>query len=495
MLRRIIKIEIILASIIVLLFTAVYVQAHAYTENLRKQTQYYQANAFYAEEVLRTKFPKKHRDEQSRDEFYAERLKSALEKQDEKRERIPRQTAVNTKNMYDKLIVADLKEMRIHTYKKGIHIESSPILSKGKKGSRWETPSGLYQIATKEKNHFSSIGSVNMPYSMQFFGNFFIHGWPTHRDGSPVPRGYSGGCIRLDTDDANKIFKFAKRGTKVLIVNSAPSNHKKKLTMSNLRSPLVTADAYIIADIHTGEIYAQKNIDKVRPIASVTKLITALVANAVIRYNAQVPIIAGNPISPNDYRGIHKGTKIKAMDTVYPLLMESNNAVAHALAHHYGYNNFITKMRQMTEAMHMQNTTIEDPSGISPRNKSTVRDLFRLAQYIYYNSQFVLNVTRQKAHVVHGHGYHYKVINHNHFADNKNFIGGKTGYTPQAKQTMLSIFDTEISGEKYTVAVIILGSSKRKKDVSILYNWFIKNAYINNTKEQSDVMNINHKIQ
>ncbi|PIP46640.1 MAG: hypothetical protein COX15_00070, partial [Candidatus Colwellbacteria bacterium CG23_combo_of_CG06-09_8_20_14_all_42_19] len=82
-------------------------------------------------------------------------------------------------------------------YEKGVFVNEFAILSKGKEGSWWETPAGLYKVQSKEKEHFSSFGRVYQPWSMAFQGNFFIHGWPYYPGGRAVESTYSGGCIRL----------------------------------------------------------------------------------------------------------------------------------------------------------------------------------------------------------------------------------------------------------------------------------------------------------
>src|SRR3989344_1173688 len=58
------------------------------------------------------------------------------------------------------LIEADLSSMKLLVYKNGELALSVPILAKGKPGSWWETPAGVYKIETKERNHFSSFGQV-----------------------------------------------------------------------------------------------------------------------------------------------------------------------------------------------------------------------------------------------------------------------------------------------------------------------------------------------
>ena len=105
-------------------------------------------------------------------------------------------------------IVANLSDMTIATVdREREEIIFYPILSIRPSG-KYATPTGTFKALTKEKNHFSSIGKVWMPWSVQFFENYYIHGWPYYPDGTDVAPGYSGGCIRLSTEDAEELYKF-----------------------------------------------------------------------------------------------------------------------------------------------------------------------------------------------------------------------------------------------------------------------------------------------
>jgi lipoprotein-anchoring transpeptidase ErfK/SrfK len=123
-----------------------------------------------------------------------------------------------------KYIYIDLRKMTVSTVEEigseSIVLNTYTIISKGKPGSYYETPTGSYDIKSKEYNHFSSLGAVYMPYSMQFYGNFFIHGIPYHPDGTRVSSAYSGGCIRMNDNDAQEIFAFADYNTKVILLNA-----------------------------------------------------------------------------------------------------------------------------------------------------------------------------------------------------------------------------------------------------------------------------------
>lgn len=117
----------------------------------------------------------------------------------------------------EKMIIADLLNMRISLVGTS-SLETLPIITKGKPGSYYETPVGEYEAGLKSRNHFSSLGEVYMPYSVQFYANFFIHGIPYHKDGTRVSSSYSGGCIRLADDDAKKVYDFVTPKMKILVI-------------------------------------------------------------------------------------------------------------------------------------------------------------------------------------------------------------------------------------------------------------------------------------
>lgn len=378
-----------------------------------------------------------------------------------------------------KAIVADLDDMRLYVYQESEEVASLPILSKGRPGTRWETPAGLYTISTKEETHFSTIGEVYMPYSMQFFGNFFIHGWPYYSNGDEVPPGFSGGCIRLSTEDARSVFNFVDIDTPIIVKRNNSHTEQPSVTISNVLPPKVSAASYIVANIDSGDVYVEKNASRVRPIASISKLITALVANETISYDKMIHINPGAPIGPNDFKNINRGETFRADDLVYPLLMESNNAVAHALADYYGPNAFVRKMNEKAKALGMYSTSFSDPSGISAQNTSSADDLFKLAQYLEENSLFTLNITKNHAlQLKSEEGTEYTFANHNLFSDDPRFMGGKTGYTTAAKQTMLTVFKVPVDEKEVRIAIIVLASDDRKADVEALLGWFTKAAKV-----------------
>ncbi|MDP3645686.1 MAG: L,D-transpeptidase family protein [bacterium] len=373
---------------------------------------------------------------------------------------------------HEKFIGADLTNMKLYLYENGYAVATYDIASKGKRGSRWETPTGLYKIETKEEDHFSTIGEVHMPYSMQFFGNFFIHGWPYYPGGEPVAEGYSGGCIRLSTEEATKVFEFAARGTPIFVWEG--DSGTTTISVSKRALPKVSAQSFLIADISSGKVFAEKDAAEKLPIASLSKLLVALVANETIHFDRTLTISKDDRVQSEGTPGsLLAGDTFTVGDLLYPLIMESNNAVAYALARYEGESMFVQWMNDKARAIGMSDTFIEEPSGLSENNTASARDLFKLMKYIHDSQSFILNVSRTPTKkIIAESGRSYMIGNFNVFAGNPQFLGGKTGYTDEAHETMTAIFEVPIGKEKATVAIIVLGSKDRKADVERLLAWF-----------------------
>jgi lipoprotein-anchoring transpeptidase ErfK/SrfK len=380
---------------------------------------------------------------------------------------------------HEQMIAADLTNMKLYLFVNGHATATLDILSKGKRGSRWETPTGLYKIETKEDTHLSTIGGVYMPYSMQFFGNFFIHGWPYYPDGTPVPEGYSGGCIRLSTEDAQKVYEFAGRGMPIFVWEGDEAT-STPLAVSDVKLPKVSAKAFLIADIHSGTVYAEHNADQALPIASISKLLTALVANETIHYDRTLTVTKDDRKQTEGTPGsIAPGDTFTVGELFYPLLMESNNSAAYSLARYNGMDNFVGWMNDKAKAIGMENTHMEDPSGLSPENKASANDLFKLTRYIAQNQSFILNLSREPQKTMKAeNGRTYTFGNFNVFTGNPQFLGGKVGYTDEARETMTTVWELPIENATATISIVVLGSEDRKKDIDALLKWFKKAAKV-----------------
>jgi hypothetical protein len=366
-----------------------------------------------------------------------------------------------------KFIEADLSSMVLRLYENGTKNGEFPILTKGKEGSWWETPAGLYRIVSKEKNHFSSIGGVYMPWSMAFQGNFFIHGWPYYKNGQPVSSTYSGGCIRLSDEVAKTVFNFADQNTPVLVFEKDFDSDNFQYA---IRQPSISAENYLAADLVNNFVFMKKDTG-VAPIASLTKLLSAVVATEYIDLDRKIVVPKEALIFTSKPR-FKEGDKFSLYQLLFPLLLESSNEAAETISSYFKGSRFVELMNHKAKSIGMNQTTFVDASGVSSQNVATVEDLFMLAKYLLNNRSFILNITTGKLkNSAYGSPIFTDLGNFNDFADDERFLGGKTGKTNAAGETGLYIFKLNIQNVQRPVVIILLNSQDRKKDAQLILNY------------------------
>ena len=241
---------------------------------------------------------------------------------------------------------------------------------------------------------------------------------------------------------------------------------------AEIKKPSLSAEGYLVADIQTGEIILAKNKTKQFPIASITKLMTALVSLETIDQSqiAIVPLEALVGENPS-IKGLSEGEVLSTSSLLYPLLLESSNAAAKTLADHIGTKNFVNYMNGKADSVGLSNTYFADSSGLSSRNISTPEDLFKLVSYLFKNKKQILEITRKKEFE---EGMK-KWANGDKFSGLENFLGGKTGYTESAGKTFAGIFSfPSAESSPREIAIIILKSQDRDDDMIKILN-YLKN--------------------
>jgi lipoprotein-anchoring transpeptidase ErfK/SrfK len=114
----------------------------------------------------------------------------------------------------NKKIEIDLDLMTLTTYYYDEIIEYS-VAAKGP--PHFSTPKGSFTVLLKRPLHFSSKSHVWMPWSIQFYGDFFMHEIPYWPDGTRLTSKYSGGCVRLNIGDAKEVYDFVEIGIPVIV--------------------------------------------------------------------------------------------------------------------------------------------------------------------------------------------------------------------------------------------------------------------------------------
>ena len=230
----------------------------------------------------------------------------------------------------------------------------------------------------------------------------------------------------------------------------------------------ISALAYSVIDMEKNNVILEKDSERLLPIASVTKLATAVVAKQVLSGDKQVEITKNILNTEGNTARFRLGEKFKVNELFYPLLMVSSNDAAEALAQAYNRKEFIKKMNDWANSIGAYRTYFHDPSGLSKENVSTAKDIAIIAKWIKEKYPEILDITLTKSKTIRTHTW----TNPTHFLNLSVYEGGKNGYTPEAKLTSVSIFS--IGEPKKLYSVVLLGSKQRDEDMLTVLNKALK---------------------
>ncbi len=369
---------------------------------------------------------------------------------------------------------------KVTKYEKGEIVAEAPIWAKGDPQGWGGTPGGLYKVLAKDKVAFSGIAQVYMPYAVKLYGKYYLHGEPYHSWGEKTGDDVSGGCVQLKDELAEKMYGLLELGTPVLLVDKENDGYEYSAT-SVVNPPLVSAASYLIADVDSGFVFAEKNSNDVFPIASLTKLMTALVVAENVDLRKSVEVTEEMLEGYGTTEGLETGIRYRVVELFYPLLIASSNDAAEAIAGFLGRERTIQMMNEKATAMLMPDTMFVDPSGFDPRNVSSAQDLFYLARYVLNNRPPLFEITRGKE--VRSFGpvrfWEQELWNKNVFIADSSFVGGKTGYIAASKHTSIFLFQfVTKENDLRTIAFVLLGSQDDKLDTQRLYAWLTRNYQI-----------------
>lgn len=254
-------------------------------------------------------------------------------------------------------------------------------------------------------------------------------------------------------------------GTLLIVFADVPSGTQPPAyQITPALSPTVSARAWGVYDTETGERLLAHESGAALPIASLTKLMTAAVAYE--RVPAATTTLSWRAVATEGRAGrLEVGETLSVYELLFPLLIESSNDAAEALAEQAGRDSFIGGMNLAAARLGMLDTVYADPSGLSPENISTVDDLARLVGHLAAREPHLLDITRLSQYV----GVAHTWVNVNPVAGVDTFRGGKHGYTEEADRTFVGLFEHEFpGGERRTLTIVLLGSENLVADVAAL---------------------------
>jgi D-alanyl-D-alanine carboxypeptidase (penicillin-binding protein 5/6) len=224
--------------------------------------------------------------------------------------------------------------------------------------------------------------------------------------------------------------------------------------------PKVRATAWVIVDAETGLYLAGKNPDKRLPIASTTKIMTALLAledganlNEEVAISGQAERFVGFTYSNI---GLIEGERLSVKELLEAALIPSGTEAVYALAEHLGdgsVDGFVEEMNQKADAMGLRNTHFENPAGIDARGHySSARNLAAMARAAMEYPLFADMVDSEEA-TIRTQNREIEVLNTNNLLYIYEQANGiKTGTSPKAGPCLVA---SATSGDESYIAVVL----------------------------------------
>ena len=228
------------------------------------------------------------------------------------------------------------------------------------------------------------------------------------------------------------------------------------------------ASVVLAKDLDDGEVFFEKNSDHRWPIASITKLMTAVVVMDQYDFSQSVTITQEIHDAVAPYTTLQVGERYSINDLVRATIVASSNDAAYALSNVMGENEFVKAMNDKAEKLGMSETLYWEPSGLSYLNQSTANDLFKLLKYIYQTYPTLLETSRKSSVRVRdlaANQYH-TLKSTDAFAGKSYFYGGKTGTIDESGQNLLTLFEKH--GK--LIMMLVMGSSDRFVDIQTMYD-------------------------
>ena len=261
-------------------------------------------------------------------------------------------------------------------------------------------------------------------------------------------------------------------------------NNDVKIIKFNPSAPAISlvADKGTVLSINDRVFFYNKNADVVQPIASITKLMTALVFLENNPGWDKTYTITKEDAVEGGRLNLFTGEELKIKDIFYTSLVASDNGATLALAHASGLSEaeFIRKMNEKAFALGLKKTSFVDTVGLSDNNVSTAREVALMAKEALDQKE-IRKATESKEYnfsTLNGREKKIESTDYLLFDSEKNnfqVLGGKTGYTDKAGYCFVGRFKDANGREIISVVLNSNGKNERFKESKSLVNWVFNN--------------------
>ncbi|OGH17703.1 MAG: hypothetical protein A2868_01995 [Candidatus Levybacteria bacterium RIFCSPHIGHO2_01_FULL_40_15b] len=249
-----------------------------------------------------------------------------------------------------------------------------------------------------------------------------------------------------------------------------------KATESSVKKPEITASGAISYDLASEQLLYQKNAKTKLPMASLTKIMVAIIAlenepiDKVFTINRFAAEIGENTM------GLSEGEKLPLSELLYGLILHSGNDAAETIAQgsRFGRGNFIYLMNKKAEDLGLSDTHFTNPTGFEGDGNqySTAYDLLVMTKYALENPTFAKVASTVEYEIPYSgdHKYIYLFNETNLLTSYPGVKGVKTGYTDEAGLCLVTYLEYE--GRK--IIAVLLNSQSRREEMKDLLDYSLR---------------------
>lgn len=263
----------------------------------------------------------------------------------------------------------------------------------------------------------------------------------------------------------------------------------------------VASDCGLVMDVGTQEVLYEKNGEKLYYPASITKLLTALVVMDHCQMDDMVIFSHDAIYDVEDGSGNNQefeaGDKLTVEDCLYAMILESSNPAANALAEHVAgsVEEFVVEMNQKADELGCEKSNFENPSGLNDEKQQTTAYDMALVSCEVFQNETLREICSTKTHQLsptlnqkEGYLLHmeHKMVNGEEEPNGAwVLVGGKTGYTSKAGNTLVTYAQED---GKELVSVVMKSEQTHYEDTRNLLNYGFDNyesVVVNTQKEEA----------
>jgi len=282
---------------------------------------------------------------------------------------------------------------------------------------------------------------------------------------------------------------------------AGPALAKKRQAFFDLdggATPSIKASAALVVDWSTGKVLYERDADSVRPIASLSKIFAALYIYDECHLNPN----EFHTMSPDnrkaarggDHSRLQTGWRYSHRDIMYASLMRSDNRAFPALAEACGLTpaQLGVKMTERARAMGLVNTRFDEPTGLSPHNVSTPREVMVMLEEVVKRPELaaIMSTRRYMAtgYNKNGKAHRFEIGNTDRLLMNREMpvIAGKTGYTDLARYCLAIALRSNLSSRLGIVVMGAEGKLTRFADVRRIIRWLDRHPTLVSSNDRNE---------